>query len=346
MGLCLLLLCAASEPGRCFNVDAAALSPHVRMDDEIFRQGFMPGARLISVENDRVEVMEIMSEYLGDNFRRDIHHGLRHSQDLLRQAQVLADRLGVAATVDWKVLTAAICLHDIFASSAEEHGDDAAAFAGERFSGTGLFSPAQLAQIKEAVRFHDKKNMIVTGKGLGLETKLLYDVDNLDAFGIKGIYRYLSAYITRGRRDRRSDADILGQIKAAVLDNVTRRYENLYFDASRTLAKTEFPVTRDFFEKLRSERYDLRQLRAATGVFVLVAQSLREHPQMIAQKALAQLAANVRDEDSRYVCDYFRALHAAYAGRPAEDISLSSNIPADKNKETLAALTAIIEQAI
>ena len=224
--------------------------------------------------------------FLGKDYKDNIHHGLVHSNDLLAKSFILAAFLGKTEKIDWKVLTAAIFLHDIFAHACKFHGQQAADLIDKNLSSIPEFPPEKIEKIKEAVVFHDKKSAGKKKNSIGLETKILYDIDNLDAFGTKGIYRYFAAFITRGIKENKIDEQILGQIKDEVLNNVIFRYESLYFDKSRQLGKDDFSITRLFFERLNNEKYLLSDRQGATGVFTFIRNYIDDDPRSISRKAI------------------------------------------------------------
>jgi broad specificity phosphatase PhoE/HD superfamily phosphodiesterase len=263
------------------------------------------------------EVENFMQEKLGPKFARNIHHGLQHSVDLLEKARKLADMLGETGEVDWKVLTAAIYLHDLFADRSEYHGRQAAEFVDENFKNNPIFTQHQINKIKQAVIFHDKKvNQEQTmDQTLSLEAKILYDVDNLDAFGIKGIYRYFAAHISRGLEKNRTNEEMLSVIKQKVATNVQKRLDNLYFDESREIAKNDFPLTKMFFDKLAEEDYHFGTRKGASGVFTFIRENFIEMPWDIADKAESYFKAREKaeDEQTMFTRLYFKRLKQNYA---------------------------------
>jgi len=244
---------------------------------------------------------------------------MQHSVDLLEKAEMLVIKLNKDEAVDWKVLTAAIYLHDIFAEDSESHGQQAADFIEQNFRENDIFTDEQIEKIKQAVAFHDKKIPEDTANvlhDLNLETKILYDVDNIDAFGIKGIYRYLSAHISRGLAKQRSAEQVLAHIKQKVAYNVEQRRNNLYFEQSRQLADAEFPTTKMFFDKLVEEPYPVGSKKGATGVFTFIWENFQDIPGDIAEKAIRSLEQEGQGEnfpiERDFTDNYFRQLIQVY----------------------------------
>ncbi len=272
-----------------------------------------------------VEVKKQMEEILGEKFAGNVHHGLQHSLDLLERARELVALLEKETEVDWKVLAAAIYMHDIFAEDSELHGQKAADFIEKNFRGNDIFTEEQIEMIKQAVAFHDKKvseDASDAVEDLNLETKILYDVDNLDAFGIKGIYRYFAAHISRGLAKQRSQAQVLAHIKQRVAYNVEQRRNNLYFKQSRQIADVEFPLTKMFFDKLVEEDYPVGIKKGATGVFTFIWENFQDMPWDIASKVEKHFVENDNDPlvsgEVAFVKVYFKRLQDVYAKAQAQ----------------------------
>ncbi len=298
------------------------------------------------------EVETLMKEKMGVKFAADYHHGLQHAKDLIKKAKELIKKLNRAKDVDWKVLAAAIYLHDIYAGRSEEnHGEDAAAWAEEQLGTGEYFTKEQVDKVKQAVQFHDKKISIEEDKiaDISLETKILYDADNMDAFGIKGVYRYFSAHIMREGGRGKKAREVLDHIKKRVSYNAQKRYENLYFDASREMVKHDYPITRDFFKKLMDENYLPGDCFGATGVFSFVWGNFQSAPWVIADKAISFLENGKNAEsipaDAEFTRDYFKQLLKAYENVRGQ-ISGKATASDLEEKDDFSKIFAFIEQSI
>lgn len=250
---------------------------------------------------------------MAKGFIENIHHGLQHSLDLIEKAHQLEEKLSLTGKVNWSILEAASYLHDMFAFRSVDHGEEAAAFFERNVENKG-FSAEETAAISEAVILHDRKPS--EGVNVRLETKLLYDADNLDAFGIKGVYRYFCAYIERGFYASRSKSEILNEIKKRVSDNAERRYRSLYFKESREMAGREFSLTKMFFDKLVEENYSSNDYKGATGVFAFVCEYIAEKPWDIFEKFTYHSSRQTRGsgEEEKFVEVYLKKLRDKYAG--------------------------------
>lgn len=298
------------------------------------------------------EVEKLMKEKMGVAFRSDYHHGLQHAKDLIAKAKDLVGKMGCDSAVDWKVLAGAIYLHDIYAGRSEDsHGEDAAIWAEEHLQDEEYFTKEQISNIKEAVRLHDKKisQSAALSKEPSLEAKILYDVDNLDAFGIKGVYRYFAAHIMRETKRGASAAEVLDIIKQKVPYNVQKRFENLYFDESRQMAENDYPLTKDFFDKLAQEKYVPDSCFGATGVFNYIFEGLQSPPWVMAEKAVLSLEHMPVDEntwqDAEFACDYFKELAVVYENIREQINGRKSTRDFDKKKD-FNDIAELVEQSI
>ncbi|MCX5773833.1 MAG: HD domain-containing protein [Fusobacteria bacterium] len=187
------------------------------------------------------ELSEKILKKLPMEYFESIDHGYKHSKDLILLAEILVEM--EMLKVDKNVLLVSILLHDLFADVGKKHGDLAAKYFKEQFS--ELFSQEQRAKIIEAVLYHDEKNanFIETRNKHFVESKILYDVDNMDAFGIKGVYRYIKVYASR-------KVPLLG-LSELIAKNIISRYKTLCFESSKSLCHQAYLVALSFFEKSR-----------------------------------------------------------------------------------------------
>jgi enolase len=254
------------------------------------------------VPGSALEVVEAIAARLGPTYEQDAHHGLRHAKDLLQSAANLGARLGVADQVDWRVLAAAACLHDV-AAATELHGAESAAAAREVLSGTTILAPEDMSRVERAVSLHEDRSDAgcEQRRAAGLEAQILYDADQMEAFGAKGVYRYVAIYSSRGTPLER------------IPDDVVSRYRTLTFDETRALASSDFAYIESFFQRHAKETYDGRGLHGATGVVSWIRTHAGKSPSSLADEALAALEKTGDVPDERFAIDFFKALKAAYA---------------------------------
>jgi hypothetical protein len=248
------------------------------------------------------ELVEEILPMLGDDYRFNAHHGLRHARDLLLHAAGLIGRLEVQDSVDWTVLAAGIMLHDIAADRAD-HDEIGAVLAREVLVATGRLSTTVIERVQEAIRLHQdrsKKGARLRADA-GIEAQILYDVDQLEAFGVKGVYRYLSVWSQRG-------ASLDG-----IFDDVRRRYGSLTFEETRKLAASDYAYTESFFLRLASERIPDGYLRGATGIIDWVKKNVSIDPVELADRALSALQNEPADTDVTFATEFFRALRDIYS---------------------------------
>ena len=264
-------------------------------------------------------VLDGIAQELGEPYKADVHHGLHHARDLLARAERLSSDLGLEERVDWRVLSAAIGLHDVGAE-AQQHGERSAARAREVLPQLPDFTEQAVKRVASAIVLHEDRTPegVTRREQEGLEAQLLYDVDQLDAFGPKGVYRYVAVYTQRKKPLDR------------VRDDARARFETLAFDATRKLAEAEYGFTVDFFERLEREGATKEEDAGAAGVVRLIREHVDQHPTRIAEKALEALAKREGNGggDLRFAIEYFEALRAAYASAaPAESRAAARDEP-------------------
>ena len=220
-------------------------------------------------------VEELLLPRLPDEFRTNIDHGLEHSRSLIQNAKELISRLGVEDDVDWKVLATAIYLHDIEYAK-DDHGTRAQERVRSIISDSDGFAEAQILKVEAAVLLHDKYKPedVESRKDGGVEVEILYDVDQIEAFGVKGIYRYIKAYSRRGTPYKE------------ISTNASKRYKNLAFDETRMMIGKNYVLLLAFFERLAEEDYPDDHEACAAGIVRSICAKQNVTPQEIAQDAL------------------------------------------------------------
>ncbi len=292
-------------------VRRAPKAPNVEQEPEIVAEIVPPHAAA-------QEVLRAIAERLGNGYEHDVHHGLRHARDLLARAEALATELDVAERVDWRVLAAAVSLHDVAAAETTSHGKAGAERARELLGELPGFSHDAVERVADSIVLHEDKSLtgVDRRKGAGLEAQLLYDADQLDAFGEKGIYRYVAVYSQRNTPLERIAVD------------ARARYQTLSFDVTRAHASRDFDFTMSFVDRLAEQAPADDRMVGAHGVARFIQNHATEDPVNIAELALAELSRAKDDSaDYRFAVEYFRALYETYAGRPpaAEERPLPSD---------------------
>ena len=250
-------------------------------------------------------ILSLISKKLGDSYISDTHHGLKHAEDLIERSYELLNRLNKTTQVDIFVLIASIALHDVKARY-ELHGRKGAKFAEYFLRSLKLFSTSQIEKVKKAIRVHEIRNEKgrVYREAIGLESQILFDADNLDALGVKGIYRYITIYSLRGRS--------FDYIKDEVPKNVKSRFENLTFEESKEIGKCDYEIIRNFFEKLKSESYSDDKLTGASGVVNFIRKYPEVHPSELIDRYLSEVD-ETQDEDFRFAVKFFKELRRIYS---------------------------------
>ncbi|MFH1258886.1 MAG: hypothetical protein ABII74_03585 [Elusimicrobiota bacterium] len=227
------------------------------------------------------QVKNLIVARLGQEYNNNVHHGLKHAEDLMERALILAKKLGKEDEIDWKVLTAAACLHDRNAED-EEHGEANSVFAKRLLP--GILDQGQIEKVEQAIKFHgirDDKGKKQREKA-GIEAQILYDIDQWDAFGIKGIYRYIAIYSERNTPFHK------------ILENVKKRYDTLTFDETKELAEQDYKISKSYFEVLNNNEY------RAVWVINYILKFINESPDTIAVKALKSLGELKKETVEKY----------------------------------------------
>ena len=226
------------------------------------------GAFRIAFEDNHIKVIE-------DMYKDNSHHGMRHTTDLIKNAKKLVIALKKEAEIDWKVLAMSIILHDVYVEDDKKkqetarHGREAVNLFNMYFKDD--FTETQRKKIVDAIGTHDDKSKQNVGcrDKLCLEAKILYDVDNLDAFGIKGFYRYVSIYTVKEIPYDK------------ILYNVGNRYKTLNFDISRTMGRKDYEQIR-----LLCQKYNDNRDTEVSHIIGFIAENHKKTPIHIASDAI------------------------------------------------------------
>ncbi len=156
-----------------------------------------------------------------------LHHARvwSHARSLL----LLLDRSGIKIPDTLpEELMIAVFFHDtgLIRTPGEQHGKESRKFCEDFFSeqASGLPTGKSLDRILYAIEHHDDKSLNTSSTRIrpGMFPELLSLLsasDDMDAFGIMGIYRYAEIYLLRGIHPE--------QLPGSVTLNVRNRFENL-----------------------------------------------------------------------------------------------------------------------
>jgi HD superfamily phosphodiesterase len=146
----------------------------------------------------------------------------------------------------------ACAFHDtgLIVDKSERHGKASRVFC-EKFLAQQINIPEKSEKaILDAVEFHDDKSLKQKSGDdmLGL-TDIVSTSDDLDAFGLIGVFRYIEIYAIRGISKQ--------QIPQKVLDNIYNRFQNLKLTLSQLNdfcndQELRYSKTREFFINLQN----------------------------------------------------------------------------------------------
>ncbi len=159
---------------------------------------------------------------------RSKSHGVWHSLDVLKYSLILQERY----EGNRKVLIVASILHDAsrhIGSHGKKQGEESLRIVDQFLNELvidKMINEKEKALIREAIASHSLKDSSID---LSLESKILSDADSLSGFGVKGLIR-ISMYA--GERGLG-----LEYVKKKFCNDMFERFNNLFFDESRLIAK-------------------------------------------------------------------------------------------------------------
>ncbi len=171
---------------------------------------------------------------------RDPAHGWPHVERVARLARRIIVEEGL--NPDWRVLDAAILLHDTgrFVEG-EHHALASARLARLVLPGLG-YGAGEVEAVVHAILAHSYSLGV---KASTIEARVLSDADKLDALGAVGIARVFHT----GCQLNRSFEDSLEHFREKIL----RLPGLLYYDASRRIAEKRIGIIEAFLESARQE---------------------------------------------------------------------------------------------
>ncbi len=168
------------------------------------------------------------------------HPSEAHAKDHILRVLRRCITLGQKLKADPEVLVAAACLHDLgwhYLDEAAMHGVLSAKKAEpvlERIN----FPTEKRDAVLHAIRMHDTSTS--PEYRTTLESKILYDADKLDMFGVVGVLRFIRQVYGEWSID-------------AILKNLQTRWEGLAFLETRDVAFKDFKYVKDYFVRLKHE---------------------------------------------------------------------------------------------
>jgi HD superfamily phosphohydrolase YqeK len=176
---------------------------------------------------------EVEKSLLKANPENRVGHGLDH----MRRVWDICRKLGGQLGADLEILVAAAFLHDlgIHQKLSPEHGALSAELSApvlERIR----FPLVKRNKVLHAIRVHD-----VTFSNEDrhtVESRILYDADKTESFGVLGVLRYIIILYERRPIDY-------------MLADLDKRWNGLCLPETKALSKPDYEYTRDYFQKLK-----------------------------------------------------------------------------------------------
>jgi HD superfamily phosphodiesterase len=151
--------------------------------------------------------------------------------------------LATGIKADMEVLIAAVYLHDIgrhYPAGVGVHGPISAKYAKKALERI-KFPKEKISNVLLSISFHDET--FPSSKRKSVESKVLYDADKLDVFGVIGISRFILFYSSRGKT--------LNEIAGHALVNLPVRFKRLEFQSAKRIARANFRYSMNFFKNLQ-----------------------------------------------------------------------------------------------
>jgi HD superfamily phosphodiesterase len=166
-------------------------------------------------------------------------HLIDHSKRVWARARVLANTVGG----DLEVLVAAAYLHDLARHGGHViHGPKSADIAKRLLELEG-FPTDKIPHVLEAISLHDYQTD--PKLRISLESRILFDADKMDAFGVIGVKRHILHFFSR-KTAKISPRSILE-------DHINVKWNSLSFAESRALARKDFEYIQNYFLRLQEQ---------------------------------------------------------------------------------------------
>jgi HD superfamily phosphodiesterase len=238
------------------------------------------------IESAEIKYKQILEDFFISFYDERLlpSHGIDHHRRVWIYSKELVSRIPLNTSKLPKLIPELIIasyLHDIGMSvdSGVKHGKHSSELC-FRFLRENNFQVDDIADVLNAIEYHDDKDYSDNSKQDDL-LKILSVSDDLDAFGIAGIYRYSEIYLTRG-----VSYQILGN---RIIENAEKRFMNFLevqglneeFIEKHSL---RYNVLTDFFagynEQLKSYSFGSANPAGYCGVIELIADMVEEKAEL------------------------------------------------------------------
>lgn len=257
----------------------------------------------------------------GRRYYSDFEHGVMHAVSVFKTVKDLAEKKGWMSEINWPLMLAEVMLHDVNAAEVKNHSPAAAKTAVIVLK--KMFDLKDRTRLKQGILLHD--NYTFEGaeerKLAGVEAQLLFWADVIDAFGVKGVYRYLATYIKREAKARGHDLalqEIVDLAREGIMANAQSRFMTVDDADVKEMARPLFDQLISFMQRFISEEPADDPLIGSRGVVWAINENLTARPWKIAADHVDKLmkspkpAAKENAKDHQYALDYFSSLAAEY----------------------------------
>lgn len=164
-------------------------------------------------------------------------HGLDHIQRVWERCE----RMGRELDADPEVLIAAVYLHDLGRHyiQDEAHGALGAQRARPVLDRIG-FPVGKQPKVLHAIRVHDVS--ATPEERTTPESKILYDADMVDSFGVIGVLRHIKHHRHHGKES----IDF-------ILNDIERRWQGLALPQTRRMALEDYEYITNYFRELKKQ---------------------------------------------------------------------------------------------
>jgi HD superfamily phosphodiesterase len=259
-----------------------------------------------SAEN---QFKQILEEYFASIYDENIlpSHGLSHHRRVWLNARDLLKDVFIKYNIsDLRLLHSLIIacyLHDLGMSveHGPEHGKHSRLLC-IKFMHQHNLSEDDYPGLLEAVENHDKKDYSEAFNGSPLNL-ILSVADDLDAFGITGIYRYIEIYTERGIME--------DMLSVKIRENVSKRFNHFkqeFGEEGHLFRKHQerYLLLDNFFMEYQKELYSKKNLlpysSGRPGVVELIRSSLKQHSN------LDDLISSGLKYEDEFIKDFFLKL--------------------------------------
>jgi hypothetical protein len=216
-----------------------------------------------------------ISDYLHSLFS-NVHlpsHDMSHHQRVWTYCKELLGEIHTESTMlqftEEQVLVACM-FHDtgLVVDASERHGHQSKVFCQQFLTNNPLLCMSGIDEVLYTIHHHDDKSLKPQSSFTNVDGITLLDVvstaDDLDAFGLVGVIRYLEIYALRGMS--------FDEIPKRIIPNLQNRFENFRFKFSAFPNLVEkhqerFLLTSDFFQSILNSDVD-NPLTVSEHVFI------------------------------------------------------------------------------